>query len=228
MKRIKIAILMPSGAKKSRIVCEYFHGSDLIKDDFCFEIWTDNDNQADFSAFTEFDVRCIKSNSLDNDDDIAALNEVDILLVCGWGSLVSSQAIEAPKLTALNCHSSYLPDYKGGSVYLYQWANCESYGGATVHYLSEKFDAGNILARQRFKINKHDTAIDILYKASELTGPLAMQAIYLALNNKIGITQHGGRYFKKVRRRRLLFYRFYNKYVRPITGRKWLTPFFKK
>lgn len=223
-KVIKVAVLTPSTAIKGRVVLSYLIDYASYNNDFEFEVWT-ADEKPSLGLLSKFKVRKVISKSLDDDKDIQALTKTDILLVCGWGSLISAKAIKAPRLSALNCHSSYLPDYKGGSVYLYQWANLEVYGGASIHYLTEKFDSGNILARQKFRVKLYDKPADILYKASELTGPLAIQALFLAIENSPGLAQSGGRYFKKASRKKILIHRIYNLLVGRLTNNKWMTPY---
>lgn len=151
-----------------------------------------------------------KSKNLSHYDDILLLNNFEILVTNGWGHKISNKAIQMVKLCALNCHSSYLPDYKGASVYYAQWANLEKEGGVTCHIMTENFDEGNIIYRQKFKINFLDTPKKILQKASNLSGPIIFKSIDLVLNNYQGISQKGGRYFMQANKAQLLFYRIWN------------------
>ncbi len=137
--------------------------------------------------------------------------QIDILISCGWGWKISDDAIRNAKIAAINCHSSYLPDYKGGSVYNYYWANCERKGGATIHFMTNKFDSGNIICQGRFLITLGDSPHDILIKASETTALLLRTAFFLIHNDYEGIPHQGGRYFFKVGYNELKFHRFVNR-----------------
>lgn len=149
---------------------------------------------------------------------------VDFIITCGWGYKVPKEIIELPKSSALNCHSSYLPDYKGGSVYQMQWANAEEYGGATIHFLTDKFDSGNIIAQESFKIKLTDSPLDILTKASELTAVLIREALLLLNADYIGIENKGGRYFLKTNKINLYLHRIVNFIYRLFkSDKRWLT-----
>lgn len=46
----------------------------------------------------------------------ADVDEIQYLIACGWIHKIPNESI-AMANHAINCHSSYLPDYKGRSVY---------------------------------------------------------------------------------------------------------------
>lgn len=224
----KVLIVAPSGAVKSRLLFAYLAtGEALLRPTFDFHALLDVEPDGDVKAILEmlgcrFDL--VERLDLSCDLDIARIRTSDIMVLCGWGKKIGEAAISAPRIAALNCHSSYLPDYRGGSVYMYQWANCEKIGGASIHYLTNKFDDGNILAQQKFSIGRYDRPREILIKASELTGPLMVQSLFLARENHSGIRQTGGRYFTKVRHRWLYLHRLFNISAGRLFGRRWLTP----
>lgn len=223
--KVKVVVLTPTHAIKGKIVVDFIVKFQMQSDEkFEFLIWTFSDTAEAHNLGEGVEVRNVNSKRLDDNEDIERLKDIDILVSCGWGDLISSKAIAAPRVAAVNCHSSFLPDYKGGSVYQYQWANCERYGGATIHYMTERFDAGNIVSQQRFRIKLFDNPKDILYRASEFTGPLLVQALFLVLNGAKGSPQSGGRYFKRIPRHRLWLHRAYNMSIGNLTGKRWLSP----
>ncbi|RDZ38995.1 MULTISPECIES: formyltransferase family protein [Haloferax] len=122
----------------------------------------------------------------------------DYLVTCGWAHKVPPVVCEMPTETAINCHSSYLPDYKGLAVYRPQWAHAERYGGASVHFLTEQFDEGNIITQARFTIGLFDTPLDIAYKYSDITAPLLREALALLESGYQGHEHDGGRYYSAV------------------------------
>lgn len=228
-KKIQVAVLTPDNSIKGSVVLDYI--SAVLPDlnnSFEFSVWTKKNNTPRSFANFEFCCRDVNSYELDDKEDVEALRKLDILVVCGWGKLISKDAILAPRLASLNCHSSYLPDYKGGSVYNHQWANCEKYGGASIHFLTDRFDSGNIIAQERFIISFFDRPKNILQKASELTGPLILRSLHLVVNEEEGVPQVGGRYFRKISRRRIMLYRVYNMLVGNLVGKRIITPFVQK
>lgn len=120
-----------------------------------------------------------------------------ILVSCGWPFKIPTCVIDI-FYTALNCHGSYLPDYRGSRAYMHYWANCSEYYGATVHYLNEKFDDGNILVRGKLKMLDGESHDDVFIRTAELCGHLLVSAVLMASNNEPGYVAPGAkRYFFK-------------------------------
>jgi len=98
---------------------------------------------------------------------------------------------------SINCHSSFLPDYKGGSVFKHVWSNHEKEAGATIHLLNKEFDRGRIISQSKLKIFKRDTPYTILYRLSEMTSVLLRESLLKIVLGFHGVSQSGGRYFYK-------------------------------
>jgi methionyl-tRNA formyltransferase len=77
-----------------------------------------------------------------------------------------------PRLGALNMHGSLLPKYRGRAPVNWAILHGETETGATLHYMTEKPDKGDIVAQTRVPILPDDTARDVFDKvtvAAELT-----------------------------------------------------------
>lgn len=124
---------------------------------------------------------------------------IDYLVSCGYSYKISNSTIEMANKDAINCHSSYLPDYKGVSIQRPQWAHAEKVGGATIHRLTQEIDNGDIITQSRFKIEFWDTPLDIIQKYSDITTPLLREALLLLEEGYEGESQpNGGRYYSEV------------------------------
>lgn len=149
----------------------------------------------------------------------------DYLVSCGWGYVIPKDLLGSPEIAALNCHSSYLPDYKGKSVYRPQWAHAERYGGATIHKLSPEIDEGDIITQARFSIGLFDGPRIIAKKYSEISVPLLREAIALLENGYGGRPIEGGRYFSKLSWRRTIAHGIANHMFRALgVGYRWEVP----
>ena len=153
------------------------------------------------------------------DSVTADVDEIQYLIACGWIHKIPNESISMAN-HAINCHSSYLPDYKGRSVYRPQWAHAESEGGATVHFLTEKFDEGAILCQEKFRISGWDTPLDIAYKYSDITTPLLREAMFLLDEGFEGHSHSGGRYYSTVPWPTTITHGVVNHILRGL-GRKW-------
>lgn len=71
----------------------------------------------------------------------------DILLVFGFNWKLPREVLDVPRLGALNVHPSALPKYRGPSPLIWAVRNGDSHLGLTVHRMTERIDAGPVLAQ---------------------------------------------------------------------------------
>ena len=71
----------------------------------------------------------------------------DVLLVFGFNWRLPPDVLAVPKLGVLNVHPSALPKYRGPSPVLWAIRNGDPYMGLTVHRMTERIDAGPVLAQ---------------------------------------------------------------------------------
>ena len=155
---------------------------------------------------------------------IIQLEKADYLVCCGWNTLLPNEIITMPQKVSLNCHSSYLPDYKGASVFKHYWSNWEKQTGATVHIMDKEFDTGNIVAQNKMSLKWYYTPKTILKLVSSLTADLIIEAIDKIESGDYGEPQKGGRYFYKMSNVRHVLYWFYNGLASTLGFNKKLTP----
>jgi methionyl-tRNA formyltransferase len=103
-----------------------------------------------------------------------------VILSNGWMFKIRPRVFELAATAALNCHSSHLPEYRGGNVTFAPLINGEVQSGVTVHELVEKFDAGRILAQTRVDIMRGDTPESLDAKRACVTGPVLIEALEVA------------------------------------------------
>ncbi|MDD5383105.1 MAG: methionyl-tRNA formyltransferase [Candidatus Margulisbacteria bacterium] len=82
----------------------------------------------------------------------------DLILVATFEQLLPKELYSLARIAAINMHPSYLPDYRGFHPYFWPIANGEPFTGVTFHYLSEKFDEGEIIAQEKVPIGPEETA----------------------------------------------------------------------
>jgi len=102
---------------------------------------------------------------------IAALRP-DFLFSFYYRLMLSPALLSLPQHGALNMHGSLLPRYRGRAPVNWAVIRGERETGATLHYMVEKPDAGDIVAQQAVPILPDDTAFDVFAKvtfAAELT-----------------------------------------------------------
>ena len=71
--------------------------------------------------------------------------EPDIMFVCGYYRIISSEIISKFEKGVLGLHNSLLPKYRGGSPLVWQMINNEEYLGSSLFQFDEGTDSGPII-----------------------------------------------------------------------------------
>ncbi len=88
----------------------------------------------------------------------------DFLLSFYYRNMIKPAVLELATRGALNLHGSYLPKYRGRVPVNWAVINGETETGATLHYMVEKPDAGDIVDQEKVAIAFTDTAFDVFNK----------------------------------------------------------------
>ena len=84
-----------------------------------------------------------------------------------YRNMITAEVLSIPRLGALNLHGSYLPRYRGRVPVNWAVINGETETGATLHYMVEKPDAGDIVDQERVEIAFSDTAREVFGKVTD-------------------------------------------------------------
>jgi len=83
-----------------------------------------------------------------------------------YREMLKRELLEIPRLGALNMHGSLLPKYRGRVPVNWAIIHGEISTGATLHYMTEKPDNGDIVAQQAVPILPNDTALQVFQKVT--------------------------------------------------------------
>ncbi|MGH8677728.1 MAG: formyltransferase, partial [Burkholderiales bacterium] len=83
-----------------------------------------------------------------------------------YRNMLKAPLLAAAQRGALNMHGSLLPKYRGRAPVNWAVINGERETGATLHYMVEKPDAGDIVDQQAVPILPDDTAYDVFNKVT--------------------------------------------------------------
>ncbi len=100
---------------------------------------------------------------------------IDLILALSWKHYLTPRLLSLPMVGNVNLHYSLLPKHRG--VYPVNWAiiQGERETGVTLHWMDEKFDAGDIIAQRTVELNPWDTSFDLLQRLDEAALPLFSQ-----------------------------------------------------
>ena len=107
-------------------------------------------------------------------DQIRAL-QPDFYFSFYYREMLKAPLLAIPKRGALNMHGSLLPKYRGRVPVNWAIIRGETETGATLHYMTEKPDNGDIVAQQAVPILPDDSAHEVFVKVTV--------AAEMALNN---------------------------------------------
>jgi methionyl-tRNA formyltransferase len=106
------------------------------------------------------------TTSINEPENVARVREIapDFLLSFYYRNMIKPAVLELAKQGALNLHGSYLPKYRGRVPVNWAVINGETETGATLHYMVEKPDAGEIVDQEKVAIEFTDAAFDVFNK----------------------------------------------------------------
>ena len=102
---------------------------------------------------------------------------VDLIVVYFFPQILKTAILQTPRLGILNCHPSLLPRYAGPHPAFWMLKNGESVAGVTVHMMTEKIDAGDIVAQQELIIGENENAGQLTQRQHHAAAALLTEAV---------------------------------------------------
>ncbi|MDA9306258.1 formyltransferase family protein [Flavobacteriaceae bacterium] len=100
-------------------------------------------------------------NELEAQEELTKYN-LDYIIGVHYPFIISKRTIDIPRVGFLNLHPAYLPYNKGWHTPSWSILDSNIYG-ATLHFMTEKLDKGDIINQEELNVDICDTA-DSLYK----------------------------------------------------------------
>jgi folate-dependent phosphoribosylglycinamide formyltransferase PurN len=130
-------------------------------------------NGSQYSAkdvFRSFDIPTIHTNDINKDTYIQELNklDLDIIISISPPQLFGKELLAVPRKYCLNAHGTLLPRHRG--VFGSWWTifQGDKEGGATIHTMELRLDAGQILWQESFEIEPGETQYSVAYKTKRM------------------------------------------------------------
>lgn len=120
---------------------------------------------------------------------IKALNDRDVYLVClaGFMRIIKKQFLDAFPYRILNIHPALLPSFPGLNVQKKALEYGVKFSGATVHFVNEVVDGGEILTQAAVSILDDDTPEKLAERILKEEWRIYTEAINLVLSGKYKI-----------------------------------------
>jgi UDP-4-amino-4-deoxy-L-arabinose formyltransferase/UDP-glucuronic acid dehydrogenase (UDP-4-keto-hexauronic acid decarboxylating) len=98
--------------------------------------------------------------------------KADLLFSFYYRSMLKQEVLDIPPLGAMNLHGSLLPKYRGRAPVNWVLVKGETETGVTLHFMTEKPDAGDIVGQAAVPIAFEDTARTLFGKMEEAAARL--------------------------------------------------------
>lgn len=102
---------------------------------------------------------------------------IDLIVVFFFPQILKTALLQTPRLGVLNCHPSLLPRYGGPHPAFWMLKNGESVAGVTVHVMTEKIDAGDIVAQQELIVGENENAGQLTQRQHHAAAALLTEAV---------------------------------------------------
>lgn len=90
----------------------------------------------------------------------------DIIFSFYYRNMISEDILAMPRLGAFNMHGSLLPKYRGRVPINWAVLHGETESGVTLHHMTKRADAGDIVDQETVPIGPEDTAFDVFTKVT--------------------------------------------------------------
>ena len=95
-------------------------------------------------------------------------HDINLILLAGYMKILSKKFIRSFKKSIINIHPSLLPKFRGLNTFERILSKNEKKTGCTVHFVNEKLDAGQIVLKKIFYIDKQDNIASLKKKTQIL------------------------------------------------------------
>ncbi|MBP7283272.1 MAG: methionyl-tRNA formyltransferase [Leptospiraceae bacterium] len=114
----------------------------------------------------EKSIPVLQFPNIRNEEAIEKINSfgAEIYIVFAYGYIIPAGIFNHPRLGTINLHGSLLPEYRGASPVQSAILDGKKETGATLQYITEELDAGDIISQVKVPISEEDTFGTLLEK----------------------------------------------------------------
>lgn len=88
----------------------------------------------------------------------------DLLISVSMNQIIKRDILDIAPKGSINVHCAPLPKYAGMSPYVWALANNEESSAATIHFMEEGLDEGDIIVQEKVLVKQGDSAFCLFYR----------------------------------------------------------------
>lgn len=170
----RIAIFASGSGSNAEKIAKHFAESDLARVTL---VCTNNKKAGVIDRMKKLGIPVLifEESELESGSVLSKLKsaKIDFIALAGFLKKIPENILQAYKKRIVNIHPALLPDYGGEGMYGMRVheavvANEEEETGITIHYLTDKYDEGEIIFQARVEVDPEDTPEEVAYKVQQL------------------------------------------------------------
>ncbi len=124
-------------------------------------------------------IKYLFSNNINDLEILQKIKVIspDLIVAANMNQIIKKPLLEIPPKGCINTHCGSLPRYGGMSPYVWAMANNEEHSAATIHYMEEGLDEGDIIVQEIVKIKKNDSAFSLFYRCCQKACKLLVKVV---------------------------------------------------
>lgn len=114
-----------------------------------------------------------------NEEFIQSIRELkpDVIVVVAFGQILPQELLDIPKYGSINVHGSLLPKYRGAAPIQWSVINGDEETGITTMYMDKGMDTGDMILKDKIKIEDDDTFGTVYEKLKKLGAKLLIETL---------------------------------------------------
>ncbi len=129
----------------------------------------------------ENNIEVFQPDKLKSDETKKYLEQVspELIVVVAYGKILPEYILNYPKYGCINIHGSLLPKYRGAAPIQWSILNGEKETGVTSMYMDKGLDTGDIILKNKIKIEKDETSGQLYDRMKVLAADTLIKTINL-------------------------------------------------
>lgn len=142
------------------------------------------------SIADKHEIPCVATSDINSAEVLDAVRScgADLLVVAGWSQIVRHEMLSRFRLGAVGLHPTLLPEGRGRAPIPWTIIKGLRETGATLFRLEASVDSGDIVAQERYSVNRRDDAGTVYEKMAEVSVKLLLDNLPPLLEGTAGAT----------------------------------------
>ncbi|MFV0503912.1 MAG: methionyl-tRNA formyltransferase [Lachnospirales bacterium] len=133
------------------------------------------------------DLNIFQPRRIKSDEGVEYIKKMnpDLIVVVAYGQILSKEILDIPKYGCINVHGSLLPKYRGAAPVHRAVINGDTITGATIMYMDEGLDTGDMILKKEVEILLNNTSGDVYTQVAKAGADALGQVLINIKNNTV-------------------------------------------